>query len=268
MSHQPTALVTGSSNGIGEAVVKKLARLDYKLIVTGRNAADISRVADLCAQMSPSNSRPLEIVANLALEPDVDRLFGETMRHFENRLDLLVNNAGLNWPVECSQVDECYKSFKLVMQVNLNSAVRLTLLAGEKMRETASKFRNGTPTSIVFIGSLASQRPTEGLAAYSTSKAALSMFSKSIASELGPLVRVNCIEPGPIATKIVERAGQSTELFAKVCAGKAVLKRIGSPEEVAEAVVFFADDTKSGFITGAQLVVDGGCLAEPIRWTS
>lgn len=212
--------------------------------------------------------KPLEIVADLEFEKDVDRMFKETMQHFDGRLDLLVNNAGLSWPVEHSKTDQCYEAFKKVMQVNLNSCVRLTLLAASALRETSERYNGSKPTSIVFIGSLASQRPTEGLAAYSTSKAALTMFARSISSELGSLIRVNSIEPGPIATKIVERAGSSMELFRAACGGKTILKRIGYPDEVAEAVLFLADDKKSGFITGANLVIDGGALAAPLMWSS
>lgn len=179
-----------------------------------------------------------------------------------------MNNAGFSLPVKHTQPNECYDAYKRVMQVNVNSSVRLTLLAAEALRETSIKYCDSQPTSVIFIGSIASLRPTEGLAAYSTSKAAISMFARSIASEMGPLVRVNSLEPGPVATKIVERAGSSMELFRAACGSKTILRRIGSAEEIAEAVLFLADNRRGGFITGAQLLIDGGAIAAPLCWSS
>lgn len=211
--------------------------------------------------------KPLEIVADLGLEEDVDRLFRETITHFDGRLDLLVNNAGISWPVSHEDADKCYEAFKAIIQVNLNSSVRLTLLAAPALRSTAQLSGGGSRTSIVFVGSIGSQRPTEALAAYSSSKAALLMYARSMASELGPHVRVNTIVPGPVATKIVERAGSSLEQFEAACGSKTILGRIGWPEEIAEAILFLADSKKAGFITGTELVIDGGCLTAPICWS-
>lgn len=157
-----------------------LARLDYKLIITGRSKDDITRVANQCAHLSPSESMPLEIVADLAQDPDVRRLFEESRRHFHGRLDLLVNNAAFQMPVGHTQVEEFWRSFKTAMQVNLMAAAQLTLLAAPLFKNTTEKLRQQQPvdqkdsnpctTCITNIGSIAAFRKSQTLAAYETSK--------------------------------------------------------------------------------------------------
>lgn len=191
-------------------------------------------------------------------------LFAGAIEHFGQRLDLLVNNAGLGEPVEHTRIDECYQAFMRIMQTNLNSAVRLSLLAAPHLKKTAVE--TGQTSSIINISSIASFRPGQAGFGYSVSKAALNMLSDSLAAELGPLVRVNCVSPGPVETKIIARSGYSMELFKEASKNIAVLERTGQPEEVAQAVVFLADHKRAAFITGANLVIDGGTMVSPLRW--
>lgn len=235
----------------------------------------ISRIGQQHKLISPSlDLQPLEIVADLEQESDVRRLFDESSRHFDGRLDLLVNNAGIGIPVDHTQVEECWQSFRRTMQVNLMAAAQLTLLAAPLLKSTAEKLRQRDSdadsltctTCIINIGSIAALRPTQTLAAYGTSKMALNMYSQCMACELAPLIRVNCINPGPIATKLVERAGFDLNQFKQICAQANPLNRIGRADEVAQAVLYLADWSKSGYITGAQLSIDGGCVLSPVRW--
>lgn len=260
-----TALVTGSSNGIGEAIVKELAKLDFKLVVTGRSLEDIERVAAECESLSPSRMRPLKVAADLGSEKDLERLFESSMAHFEGRLDLLVNNAGLCGHVSLDQPYECYENFKRTLQVNLNSACKLTLLAASALKETTQKYRDNRPTSVVNISSIASARPLEDFA-YCISKCALSMLSNCQATQLAPLVRVNCINPGPIETKIIERGGKALDAFKAVMERMVPLERIGNAEEVAHSVVFLADAERASYITGAQLSIDGGAQWAQVKF--
>lgn len=198
------------------------------------------------------------------------RLFDGARKHFNGRLDLLVNNAGLGAPVSRAQVDECWSSFKCTMQVNLMSAVQLTLLSAPLLEQTARASAQVAPTttcSVINIGSLAALRTTQSLAAYGTSKCALNFFTQCMAVELGPYVRVNCVNPGPVATKIIERAGFDLGKMRDACAQVAPLRRLASADEVAHAVLFLADPKRAGFITGASLSVDGGCALIPVRWS-
>lgn len=205
--------------------------------------------------------------------------------HFGDRLDLLVNNAGLGIPVEHAQVKECWNSFKFTMQVNLMSAAQLTLLCAPLLKQTARNLREKekysssadddigastlnrqATTSVINIGSLAAHRPTQSLAAYGTSKCALDFYSKCMAVELAPYVRVNCINPGPVATKIIERAGFDLDQFREISNQLSPLKRLAEPTEVAHSVLFLADYERAGYITGASLTIDGGCVLIPLQW--
>lgn len=263
---QKTAIVTGSSNGIGEAIVKRLAELDYKLVVTGRNKADIKRVAEECANLSPSKSRPLEVMADFEHEAEVERLFQESMAFLGNKLNLLVNNAGIGQPVEHTQPEACFASYKRTIQVNLNSVVQLTTFCAEALKSAAEL--SGETSCVINIGSIAGIRPTQSLAAYSTSKAGLAMYSKSMAIELAPLIRVNIISPGPVETKIIERAGFSLQGFREICKTIVPLGRIGYSDEVAEAALFLADSKRACYVTGVDLVLDGGAVVAPLRWVN
>lgn len=260
-----TALVTGSSNGIGEAIVKELAKLDFKLVVTGRNAADIERVAADCEKLSPSRMRPLEIIADLAREEDIKRLFEASLEHFNQRLDLLVNNAGLSRPVGRENPIECYENFKQILAINLESACHLSLLAAGALKRTSELYCNNLSTSIVNISSIAAIKPLEDFA-YCVSKTGLCMLSNCLAGQLGPSVRVNCINPGPIETKIIERCGTSKEKFKALAEHVAPMKRLGAAKEIAEAVVFLADSERAGYITGGQLNIDGGVMCTMLKF--
>lgn len=204
------------------------------------------------------------MVADLAREEDVDRLFELAMSFFENRLDLLVNNAGIGKPVEHTAGQLCYDNFKATLQVNLISVARLTLLAAPALKATAQTEKS--PTSIVNVSSIAALRPTSSLAAYGTSKAALCMYTSCMAVELAPLIRVNCLLPGPIETKIIDRSGFDLNLFKAVTEKVTPLRRIGQPDEVAEAVLYLADQQRASFVTGAQLTIDGGANMAQITW--
>lgn len=87
-----------------------------------------------------------------------------------------------------------------------------------------------------------------------------------MAAELAPSIRLNCVNPGPVATKMVEQVGFDMNRFRKIGAQQNLLKRVGDPDEVAQSVLFLADGSKSGYITGAQLSIDGGFNVLPTIW--
>lgn len=204
-------------------------------------------------------------MADLTNEPDVERLFELTMRYFDNKLNLLVNNAGINIPVPHTNPDECYAAYKRIMQINLHSAVRLSLLTASALKKTAEQ--SGETTSIVNVSSIAGCRPTPVYAAYGVSKAGMSMHTNYMSIELAPLVRVNSVAPGPVETKIIERSGWSMDQFKAMTNATAPLGRVGQPEEVAHSVLFLADPVKAAYITGAQLLIDGGVNQAPLQFS-
>lgn len=190
----------------------------------------------------------------------MELLFQSSLEFFENRLHLLVNNAGYGEPVAPNKPDQCYQAYKRIMQINLNSIVRLTLLAAPHLKATSIRDGLNQAGSIVNVGSIASFRPSMTLASYATSKAGLNMFAQSMAVELAPEIRVNIVSPGPIETKIIERSGYKMDDLKALTNQFSPLKRVGQADEVAESVVFLADPARAAFITGANLIVDGGSL--------
>lgn len=136
-------------------------------------------------------------MADLSKESDVEELFRCALSHFRGRLDLLVNNAGFGQPVPHTQPRECYDNYVKVMRINLDAAVKLTLLAAPALSQSAREHATGS-SSIINIGSISALRPSSTLFAYSTSKAALSSFTSNMAVELAPEIRVNCVAPGPV----------------------------------------------------------------------
>lgn len=196
--------------------------------------------------------------ADLAEEEQVDGLFRQAMEFFgDQKLHLLVNNAGYNNPISSSLPDECYLAFKKITAINLNAMVRLTLLAGGPLKQAS--LESGEKSSVINIGSIAGFKPSMTLFSYGTSKAAVNMFTECMAVELAPHIRVNCVSPGPIETKIFERAGLDLEKFSKFAEFLVPLKRMGQPEEVARMVLFLANPLEAAYITGANVKVDGGC---------
>lgn len=208
--------------------------------------------------------QPLEVNADLSLESGVEHLAQVSLSHFDGRLNLLVNNAGMSIIVSHEKALECFEAFKKVMQTNLFSTVHLTLLLAPALKKAAIESK--TLSNVINISSVAASRTCQVLFSYSCSKAAMNMFTSSISSELAPLVRVNTISPGPIETKIIERTGVPLEIFRESASRTTLLGRIGRPEEVAECVTFLIDPSRASFITGANLVVDGGYLVAPLKW--
>lgn len=176
----------------------------------------------------------------------------DTIKAF-GQLDVLVNNAGLFEPVK---IDDPYafKTFTKLMNINLESAVRLTTLAVPYLKKTKG--------CVINISSNLHSKCINGGFAYSTAKAALTMFSKSIAVDLAPDVRVNSISPGPIATRMPIRCGMSIEKYREHVGGACLVNRVGEPEEVARLIVFLASP-ESAFITGSDFIIDGGSTIKP-----
>lgn len=197
-------------------------------------------------------SQPLEIIADMRHENSVKRIIEETILFF-GRLDVLVNNAGLFQPITVNEPD-AYKTFSDLLRINLDSAVQLTILAVPYLKQTKG--------CIVNISSNLHAKCINGGFAYCTAKAGLVMFTKSIAVDLAPHVRVNSVSPGPIATLMPTRCGMAVDDYRKAVGGACLVNRVGEPDEVARVVAFLAS-TESAFITGSDIIVDGGSTLKP-----
>ncbi|XP_038059867.1 3-oxoacyl-[acyl-carrier-protein] reductase FabG-like [Patiria miniata] len=241
------AVVTGASSGIGWATSVLFAKLGAKLSVTGRNAANLDKVANICQD---NGSDPLVVTGDLTNEEDNHNLIQKTLKHF-GKLDILVNCAGIisMGTIETTSME----AYDTMMNANVRSIFHLTSLAVPHLIETKG--------NIVNVSSVNGLRAFPGVLAYCMSKSALDQFTRVTALELAPKgVRVNSINPGVIVTNLQKAGGLDDEAYAKFLERTKTthaLGRPGQPDEAANAIAFLASDAAT-FITGATLPVDGG----------
>ncbi|CAG2111055.1 unnamed protein product [Medioppia subpectinata] len=237
-------VVTGSSSGIGEGIVKLFSILGANVVVTGRTAPDVQRVAKEVQELSPLKLKPLEVVGDLTKTSDVNNLIDSTVKTF-GRLDVLVNNAGIFKPTNITQTD-LLSVWDQIFSIDLRAVVELIHRSVPHLEKT-----NGT---IIDISAITAIAPVKFELAYASAKAGLDMLTKIIALELGPKnVRVNTINPGTIHVR------DPPDPIEVLAAKLTPLGRVGQPLDIARAVAFLAS-TDAHFITGANVVVDGGVI--------
>ncbi|MER5264578.1 SDR family NAD(P)-dependent oxidoreductase [Actinosynnema sp. NPDC002837] len=238
------ALVTGAGGLIGHGIAARFARAGAAVVAHSRR----SDVSELVARITESGGRAIGIRADLADEDECRRLVREAAE-WGGRLDAVVNNAGVQ-PVQ-DLPGMTAAQWREVVDVNLTSAFSCTQAAAEVLPAGGS---------VTHIASVEGSRPAAGHAHYSASKAALIMHARSAALEYGPRgIRVNTVSPG-----LVDRPGLAEDWPDGVdrWTRAAPLGRLGRPEDVGDACVFLASPMAS-WITGNDLVVDGGISARP-----
>ena len=242
------ALITGASSGIGKAIAMALYEAGYDIAVTGRHIHRLEAAYKDC-----DKKRILLLTADAKNPGSYANIVGMTTVIFK-RLDVLVNNVGggtLGQKIESSTPAE----FNEQIQFNLSSVFFTSQEAIKHLKETGG--------TIINFSSILASRPVAGLGPYSAAKAGVEMLTKTMALELAPTVRVMCISPATIETNFHESAGMSPEAAAAYYeASKQThpLGRVGKPDDISQLVVFLADPTKSGFMTGSVIHVDGGRL--------
>jgi NAD(P)-dependent dehydrogenase (short-subunit alcohol dehydrogenase family) len=242
-----TALVTGSTGGLGVAIAKALAGSGAFVVVSGR---DKSRGDTVVANIRSVGGDAVFVAADLgAGKEHIRRVAAAATEAAGGHLDILVNNAAtLLMPTPTADISE--QILRDAFAVNVFAPLLLTGLVAPGMA------RNGKG-AIVNVGSITGLRGYSGSAIYNANKAAIHSFTKSWADEYGPSgVRVNAVAPGPIAT---ERQRQFADHVEPVLA-RLPSRRMSTPEEVAAAVLFLASDDAAN-IHGAILSVDGGWAA-------
>jgi len=236
------ALVTGSTQGIGLGIARTLAQAGAHVVISSRKQEDCARVA---AELRAEGLRAEGLACHIGRMGDIARMSTHLM-DCHGGLDVLVNNAVLSPVRSIAETD--LGLFTKTVEVNLGGYWHLSAEAVKLMAP-----RGGG--SIVNISSIAALHPDQGLALYSTLKTALIGLSRSFAMEYGPQgVRVNTVLPGMILTKLADKYDEATK--ARVI-GRTPLRRLGTPEDVARAVLYLASPAAS-FVTGASLVADGG----------
>jgi len=239
------ALVTGGSKGIGKAIAKGFAVHGADVFLCSRHENELKAAAEEIR--GESNRRVEYMVADMTRREDVKQL-AETAQSVMGKVDILVNNAGSNTPQKLEETDDA--TWDRIMELNLNSCLFLTreLVGGMKQRGWGR---------VIHIASIMGITASAQRSAYCATKGALISMAHSQAVELGTAgVTVNCISPGPIATDLPMSllSKEQQENFAR----RTALHRWGKPEELAGPALLLASDAGS-YITGENLVVDGGC---------
>ena len=242
---EKTAFVTGSGRGIGAAVARRLSREGWTVAIHclhSRDAADA-----LCREIREEGGRCAVYTADVADRDAITAAIGQAGEEL-GPISLLVNNAGIARQEMFQDVTP--ENWRQMFAVNVDGP----FYACQAVLPYMLHVKHGC---IVNLSSIWGLRGASCEVAYAATKAAIIGFTRSLAAELAPSgIRVNCVAPGVIATDMVRQLGEETmaELAEETPVG-----RLGTPEDIAQAVAFFADD-RSSFITGQVLTADGGFI--------
>ena len=241
-----TAVVTGSSQGIGRGIVERFAREGADVVINYHHSlADAQAVL---AEVEKAGRRGLTVQADVSTTAGVRRLIDAAVDHF-GELDILVNNAGVEVNAPFWEVTE--EDYDRVLNVNLKGVFFATQAMVNHARQT------NRPARIINISSVHEELPFPNFTAYCASKGGVKMLTRNLAVELGHLgITVNAIAPGaietPINTKLLNDPAKLNALLAQI-----PLNRLGQPADVAGVAVFLASDD-AAYVTGSTYYVDGG----------
>jgi len=246
------ALITGGTSGIGKATSILFTKEGAKVAITGRSAERGAAVTDHIKQ---SGGNAIFLRADVSLASDCQRAVAQTLEAF-SRLDVLFNNAGVFYPqtaLECSE-----KEWDEQIDVNLKGTFLMSKFALPSMIAQGHGVIINNSSGWGIVGG-------DHAVAYCASKGGIVLMTKAMAIDHGRQgIRVNCICPGDVETPMLpadaKMRGLSWASYLEDC-NKRPMGRMGTPEEIAKAVLFLASDDSS-FMTGAALVVDGGGTAD------
>lgn len=241
------AIVTGSSRGIGRAIVEAMAEQGAKVVISSRKAEACQEVAD-AINARHGDGTAIVVPANISSKDDLQNLVDETRRQL-GRIDILVCNAASN-PYYGPMAGIADDQFRKILENNVIANHWLIAMAAPEMVER----REG---SIIIVSSIGGMTGSTMIGAYNISKAADFQLARNLAAEFGPAgVRVNCIAPGLVKTDFARALWENPDTLKAVTRGTP-MRRIGEPHEIAGAAVFLASPA-STFMTGQTIVVDGG----------
>ncbi|MFB7140729.1 SDR family NAD(P)-dependent oxidoreductase [Gottfriedia sp. NPDC056225] len=243
-----TAIVTGGANGIGKATVQKFLEQGAKVVFTDINEEAGNKTLDEMKKISES---VVFIKHNVQLETDWINVVNETKKNFGS-IDILFNNAGIfsSKPVTEYETEE----WNRLLGINVTG-----VFLG--MKHTVPFMREQKGGSIINTSSVAGLKGTANATLYGASKGAVRIMTKDLAKEVATdQIRVNSIHPGVIETAMGSDLASSVNASNEQLAKTIPLKRLGTPEEIANLVLFLASD-ESSYITGTEMVADGGMTA-------
>jgi 3-oxoacyl-[acyl-carrier protein] reductase len=239
------AIITGGSQGIGTAASLELAREGANVCLTYRKHEAEAR--EYAEQISAMGRKSLAVQCDISAFTDAERVVKEAVDTFGG-LDILINNAGMNWDGVSWKMSE--EQWDRVLEVNLKGYFNFT-------RHTAPLFKDQKYGKIINITSINGLRGKFGQSNYSASKAGIIGYTKAIAKELGAFgINVNAVAPGLIETAMLKES-EARDKIVDLAMAEIVLKRVGQPEDLANVVSFLASE-KARHITGEVIKVDGG----------
>jgi len=246
------AIITGAAKGMGKADSIKLAGAGAKVVLCDIDTAGCQLVAD---EIKKNRGEAIVLKCDISKKADIDGVVAEALKKF-GKIDVLVNNAGIYPSEPFLQMSEA--NFAKVIDVNLKGSFLMAQACAKEMAKNPST--GSGRGSIVNIASIAAIKGFPGLSHYCASKGGMVMMSKVMAVELAPLgIRVNVVEPGAIDTPGTHAMEMKPE-DKQAMVGGVPMKRWGTSEEIANAVLFLASD-ESSYMTGSTMVVDGGWVA-------
>jgi|HigsolmetaAR203D_1030402.scaffolds.fasta_scaffold00376_5 NAD(P)-dependent dehydrogenase (short-subunit alcohol dehydrogenase family) len=240
------AIVTGGSRGIGKAVAKALLEEGVHVVIGSRTQQQIDETVQELSTVGSITGFPLDVG-----ERESARQFVEKTLELHDRIDILVNCAGINFRHPADTYTE--EAWNRVLNINLSGVYRMCQEAGRKMIEQKSG-------CIINITSMMTHRVNPNQSAYAASKAGVAQYTRLLAVEWAKHnVRVNAVSPGYIETELT-KGTFANEDYARKVLELTPQNRFGKPEQVADPIVFLASP-RASFITGHVLAVDGGFLA-------
>ncbi len=252
-----TAIVTGGAVGIGYGIAHRLAEASANVVIADKTETDSLHAA---SELLSHGWKAIAIQTDVSIEESVRKMVDETVRKYGS-VDVLVNNAGVYPEIPLQQMS--LSDFEKVIAINLNGVFLCTRYVSEQM------IRQQKGGRIINITSVDALHPSSiGLAHYDASKHGVWGFTKNVALELAPhRIWVNAIAPGGILTPGVKKlqksmpvsGGTDTQKMLRAMIERIPMKRLGEPDDIGKVALFLASDMSS-YMTGEQIVVDGGIL--------
>jgi NAD(P)-dependent dehydrogenase (short-subunit alcohol dehydrogenase family) len=241
------ALVTGAGNGIGGGIARRFAGEGASVFVTDVDGAAAEAVAH---ELRGKGHNATPLTADVSRGQDVTAMF-RAVALAHGKLDVLVNNAGLNVRGDFRHLSDA--DWVTIREVNLDGVVRVARDGFELLRASGRG-------SLINVASIMGHRGLRQLTAYSATKGAVAALTRGLAVEYAPFnIRVNTLSPGFVETALTGRVLRNP-MMSKALIDQTPLRRFGTVEDMANAALFFASD-EAGFVTGAELAVDGGMSA-------
>lgn len=238
------AVVTGGGNGIGKACCEILSRAGAAVAVCDFNLSAAEAVAD---QLNAAGGKAMAAMCNVTVDEDLVNVVSHTVKTF-GEIHILVNNVGGGGGGRENPFKITVEEFAGVFQLNVFSAWRLCQLCVPHMKKAGYG-------SIINITSMSSINESPNMSAYAASKAAMNHMTRNLSHDFGPEVRINAVGPGATKTDALAKV-LTPEIAAKMLAHTPI-KRLGKPEDVAGAVLYFAAPV-SEWVSGQVLFVNGG----------